>query len=344
MGNVNVKQGLNNMRDLIKKSNGLFSKALLLVLIPVLIINCYIFYMAYGGEGIDYSALNQIDYNSALQGNTEALNDFSNALLEAFPQPNTKTYTSDYILELLDILLIVFLDGFIIVLGTGLINEKKLTPSLISKEAFKKVPALLLLSMISSWVILEVESIIYSSIFTTFAAININNPLLIYTAVFMLLIFYGLAILISSWFMLFIHYMAIAVASSRCRLIVALGYVKAVLKGKVWRQMMRIAPFIILGFILPVSLQAVGIAFSKNSYILIALVAVSALAEIVVFAHMWMHTIPEFFTLEMQSGIQMKIRQMISMAMEKRAKVNNNQEKENNKQTEENKDDIEPKE
>ena len=138
--------------------------------------------------------------------------------------------------------------------------------------------------------------------------------------------------------------MAIAVGSSRCRLIVALGYVKAVLKGNVWRQMISIAPFVILGFIVPVSLQAVGIALSKDPYVLIVLVAISALLELVMFAHMWMHTIPEFFTLEMKSGIQIKIRQLINMAMEKHAKVNNNHQNENNKQTEENNEDNEPKE
>ncbi len=344
MSNVTFKQSLDNMNDLIKKSNGLFQKVLLLVLIPVLIINCYSFYMAYGGEGLDYSMLNQIDFNSALQGNKEALNDFSNALLEAFPQPNTKMYTSDYILELICILLIVFLDAFIVILGASLLTEKKLSASLISKEAFKKVPAILILSIFSSWVILEVESIIYSSIFTTFAAFSMGNPILMYTAITMLVIFYAFAILLSCWFILFIHYMAIAVASSRCRFIVALGYVKAVLKGKVWRQMIRIAPFIILGFILPVSLQAVGIALSKDPYILIVLVAISALLEIVFFAHMWMHTIPEFFTLEIQSGIQMKIRQMINDAMQMKAKANNNQENENNKENEENKEENEPKE
>ncbi len=344
MNNTTFKQGIKNMDDLIKRSNGLFQKALLLVLIPVLMINCYIFYMAYGGEGVDYTQLQNVDYNSVFQGNQDAMADFSEALSQSFPEPSTKTGVADYVLELVDIIAIVFLDAFIIILGTSLLNEKKLSASVVSKEAFKKVIPLLILSMISSWIVIQAESWIYSSIFFAFVSFSMKNPIITYFAITVLVIFISLAILISCWFLMFIHYMAIAVASSRCRLIVALGYVKAVLKGNVWRQMFHISPFIILGFILPVSLQAVGIALSKDPVILIVLVAISALLEIVMFAYMWMHTIPEFFRLELQSGIQMKIRQMIKNAMQNRANVNNKNENENNNQEDENKEDIEPKE
>ena len=338
------KQGFKNMDDLIKRSNGLFQKALLLVLVPVLIINSYVFYMAYGGEGVDFTPIQSIDFNSALAGNQDAILQFSEALSESLPEPSTKAGFTDFILEFIDIIAIVFLDAFIIILGTSLLNEKKLSASLISKEALKKVLPLLILSMLSSWIVIQVEGWIYSSIFFAFMAFNSGNPLITYSAVTMLVIFVSLAILISCWFLMYIHYMAIAVASSRCKLIVALGYAKAVLKGNVWRQMFRIAPFIILGFILPVSLQAIGIALSKDPIILIVLVLISALLEVVMFAHMWMHTIPEFFTLELQSGIQMKIRQMIKNAMESRATANNKKENEDNKKEYENKEDIEPKE
>lgn len=344
MSNTTFKQGIKNMDDLIKRSNGLFHKTLLLVLIPVLIINCYIFYMAYGGEGIDYTQLQSVDFNSVFQGNQEAMTQFSEALLESFPQPSTKASFADYILEFIDIIAIVFLDAFVIILGVSLLNEKKLSASFISKEAFKKIIPLLLLSMVSSWIVVQVEGWIYSSIFFVFVSFNMKNPIITYSAITMLVVFFALAILISCWFLMFIHYMAIAVAAARCRLIVALGYVKAVLKGNVWRQMMHISPFIILGFILPVSLQAVGIALSKDPYILIVLVAISALLEIVAFAHMWMHTIPEFFTLELQSGIQMKIRQMIKNAMENGANANNKKENEDNNQEDEIKEENEPKE
>ena len=343
MEHVTFKQGINNMKDLIKRSNGLFYKALLLVIIPVLIINCYTFFMAYGGEGVDFSALQRVDFNSMLQGNQEAMGEFSEALMESFPQPNTKTTVSDYVLELIDIIGIVFLDAFIIVLGTSLLTEKKLSASDISKEAIKKILPLLILSMISSWIVVQVETWIYSSVFLAFMAFNSGNYMLTYFAISMLVIFISLAILISCWFLLFIHYMAISVASNRCRLIVALGYVKAVLKGNVWRQMFKIAPFIILGFILPVTMQAIGIVLSKNIYVLIILVAISVLLEIVSFAYMWMHTVPEFFTLELQSGIQMKIRQMINNAMHRRMEHNNQKENEDTNQ-EENKEENEPKE
>ena len=133
MSNTTFKQGIKNMDDLIKRSNGLFQKTLLLVLIPVLMINCYIFYMAYGGEGLDYTQLQSVDFNSVLAGNQEAMSEFSEALSQSFPEPSTKTGVADYVLEFIDIIAIVFLDAFIIILGTSLLNEKKLSASLISK-------------------------------------------------------------------------------------------------------------------------------------------------------------------------------------------------------------------
>lgn len=343
MSNTTVKQAFKDMDQLIRRSGGLFQKTLLLVFIPVFIINCYNFYMAYGGVGLDYSALQSIDFNSALQGNTDAMNAFSEALINVFPQPDIKHTFGDYALELIDILLIVFLDAFIIILGTTLMQDKKLPASELFKQALKKVPSVLLLSIVSSWIIYEIESIIYSSIFVTFASFQMSNHVMIYTAVGMLIMFMASMILLSCWFLMYIHYMAIAIASGRCRFMFALGYAKAILKGNVWRQMLHISPFIILGFILPVSLQAIGIALSKDIYVLLVLVAISALLEIVVFAHMWMHTIPEFFALELQSGIQVKIREMINKAMNMHSQ-NNNQHETDNNNTENNTDDIEPKE
>ena len=198
--------------------------------------------------------------------------------------------------------------------------------------------------MISSWIIYEVESIIYYNIFVIFAATRMSNPLMLYTAVCMLIIFMAGAILLSCWFLMYIHYMAIAIASGRCRFLFALSYVKTVLKGNVWRQMMHISPFIISGFILPVILQAIGIALSNDIYILLVLVAISVLLEIVVFAHMWMHTIPEFFALELNSGIQAKIRQMINKAMNMRSQNNNQNKNDNNNTNNNNTDNDQPKE
>jgi len=339
LSKTTVKQAFKNMDELIRHSGGLFQKALLLVLIPVLIINCYSFYMAYGGAGLDYSLLDNVDFNSALKGNAEAIDAFVQGISKMFPQPAIKHTFSDYALEFIDILLIVFLDAFIIILGSSLIQDKKEKTEIYFKQAIKKVPSVLILSIFSSWVIYEVESIIYSGIFVAFASFYIANPVAIYTSILMLAIFMILVILLSCWFLMYIHYMAIAVASNRCRLLFALGYTKAVLKGNVWRQMLHISPFIILGFILPVSLQAIAVALSKDVYVMFVLIAISALLEIVVFAHMWMHTIPEFFTLELQSGIKQKIREMINKAMNMNGKDNNQHKNDNN-----NTDDIEPKE
>ena len=74
-----MKESNKKMGELIKKSGGLFWKTVLLVLLPVLVINCYIFYSNYGSVVNDYTKIDAFDFDNVTDANY--LTDFTDALL-----------------------------------------------------------------------------------------------------------------------------------------------------------------------------------------------------------------------------------------------------------------------
>ncbi len=331
MENSTLKQTYRNMFDVIKRGNGTFFNAFILVLIPVLIITCYSFYAVYGGIGMNYSALDGFNFESLLTGSNEAVAEFQETLYKIIPESSYEQSFADVILDLINSGLIFILDAFIIILAARIIFEKNASNSLVLKSALKKLPTMIIISIFASWIIFEVQSVIYSSVFMFLASLKLSNEVFIYTSVVSTVILTCLLILLATWILLFIRYMAIAAVSGRCRFMLALGYAREILKGKVWKTMFRIMPFIVLGFIIPSFFKAFAIAYGNNVTLSIILVAVSTIVEMAVFTLMWIYTVPEFFNNEKESGIQQKIQEMIERTMNMRknqqTEDNNNEEK-----------------
>lgn len=331
MENSTLKQTYRNMFDVIKRGNGTFFNAFILVLIPVLIITCYSFYAVYGGIGMNYSALDGFNFESLLTGSNEAVAEFQETLYKIIPESSYEQSFADVILDLINSGLIFILDAFIIILTARIIFEKNASNSLVLKSALKKLPTMIIISIFASWIIFEVQSVIYSSVFMFLASLKLSNEVFIYTSVVSTVILTCLLILLATWILLFIRYMAIAAVSGRCRFMLALGYAREILRGKVWKTMFRIMPFIVLGFIIPSFFKAFAIAYGNNVTLSIILVAVSTIVEMAVFTLMWIYTVPEFFNNEKESGIQQKIQEMIERAMNMRknqqTEDNNNEEK-----------------
>ncbi len=331
MEKITFKQSYANMIELIKKSKGLFFTAFLLVLIPVLIINCYSFYVVYGGTGLNYSAVENIDFNSMLTGSSDAVMKFQEALYKIFPETDYKQSLGDGFLDILSTLMIIVFDAFVILLASGFVFEKENGATAILKASLRKIPAMLFFSILASWVVLEVQSIIYSSVFMLFASLKTANPLFMYSSIASMLMLTVGAIFLSTWVLLFVRYMAISYVSGRCRFMLAFGYTREVLKGSVWKTMFKIMPFIISGFILPLFIQATAIAFGYRIKFALCLVLLSVIIELFVFMLMWIYTVPEFFHQEKVSGIQKKIHDMIMQAMNMRK---NEQTEDNNSEDE----------
>jgi hypothetical protein len=332
LNKTSAKQAFSNMNQLIKHTNGLFYKTLMLLLIPVIIITCYNAYIHYGGVGLNYAALNGIDMEAIVSGKQGAMESFMKAFESFIPSVTVKQTGGDIFLNLVNALLILFLDVYFIVLGSGLIMDKKLQSGQVFKLSLRKIFTVMVISLFSSFIITEIESMLFSSVFVTAAMMHLGNKTMITTAVFVASTFFVLLLLLACWLLLYIHFMAIAAVSGRCRLIVSLGYAREILRKNVWHEMLHIAPFVLGGFMLPKIIQALGIAFSHNTVILLTLIGVSTLMEILFTAHMWMYIIPEFFALELSSGIVQKIRDMMSRMMNMQANENG----ENADNTEEN--------
>ena len=318
MEKITLKQSYRNMTDLVKKSKGTLFAAFILVLIPVLIINCYSFYAIYGGAGLNYSAIENIDFNSMLIGGSDAVLNFQEAMYKIFPETDYEQSFGDVVLDLISTLLIIIFDAFVSLLAIGFVFEKENNSTEIFKAALKKFPAMLFFSILASWIVLEVQSIVCSSAFMFFASLKMANPLFIYSSgASMLMLTIG-GIFLSTWILLFVRYMAISYVSGRCRFMLAFGYAREVLRGRVWKNMFKIMPFIILGFILPLFMQATAIAFGYKTMFSICLVILSVIIEMFVFMLLWIYTVPDFFNQEKISGIQQKIHDMIMQAMNMR--------------------------
>jgi hypothetical protein len=291
--------------------------------------------MAYGGTSLNYAALEGLDINTLLTGGQEAVEGFRQALENFLPQVKVNQSAGDLVLEVINVLALVFLDAYLIILASGTVLDKKLEAGQVSKVAIRKIFTLVILSLISSLFVTEIEGFLNISVYMTVVmTCLVDKTMLAGTFVGVGIIVF-LVTLLACWLLLYIHYIAIAAVSGRCRLIFSLGYVREVLRKNVWRQMLHIAPFIICGFVLPAILQAVAVVFAHNTVALLGIVGASVALEVVIVALMWMYLVPEFFALELSSGIVQKIRDMLNKAMNMQAeKQEDNAEKTDN--TEEN--------
>lgn len=318
LNKTTVKQSYANMAQLMKKSNGAFMTALLLALVPIVIICCYSFYVVYGGAGLNYSVIDGFNLNSMLAGSTDAIMKFQEAMLKVFPDVSYEQSFGDVALDIINTLLIIVFDAFIILKAVSIVFEKEYSTTAILKQSLKKIPVVLFFSIFASWIVYEVQAMIYSSVFMIFVSNRLNSAMFLYTSIISTVMITLLSLLVSVWILLFVRYMTIAAVSGRCRFLVAFGYAKEILKGNTWRTMFRIMPFVLLGFIMPAFLQAIAIAIGDNITVSVALVAISAIIELFGFWLMWIYTIPEFFYFEKHSGIQQKIQEAIERVMEMR--------------------------
>ncbi len=316
---ITLKQSYKNMIQILKKSKGSLFNAFILALIPVLIICCYSFFVVYGGTSLDYSVMDGFDVEGMLLGENEAITKFQEAMLKILPDVSYEMRFGDLALDIINTVIVAVFDAFVILVATVLFFDKKYTSSDALKEAFKKVPSVLFLSILVSWLVIEIQNMIYSGVFMFFASIHIKSLVMIYSAFVSALLIAGGMTFLASWLLLYVRYTAIAAVSGRCRFMIAFGYGKEVLKGNVWRGMLRIMPFIIGGLILPAFLQGVAIALGKNTVIMIVLVALSTVLELLSFWFMWIYTISEFYNLEKASGIQQKIQDAVMRAMNMRS-------------------------
>ena len=310
---ITFSRSFQNMKNLIKQSKGVFLYTLILALIPVLIINCYTFFILYDGFTVDYnalSALSNIDFSD--KDVTAKLMEVIEGIVPAVAQ---ETSFGDEVLSAINMLITLFLDAFLITLGVQLAFNKKYDLMQLSKQAIPKMVPILIINLIISYAIYELQQLIYVSVVLLFSSVSMGEPIFIYSMITMAVSYVALALFVGGFITLFYSYMAITVVSSRARAILAFGYSREILKGKTFKQFFHILPFVAGGFILPMILQAVAIG-CNNTVLGIILTAINVILQIGITGLLWFYLIPDYFELEKNSGVQEKLRKMFEQAVQ----------------------------
>ncbi len=336
---VTLAGSFRNMRSMIKKSNGLFVRVLLLVLLPVLIMNCYTFYVQYSDLKVNYDVIDTVDFTRVFEGDMTAVQTFFDSVTKVFDMAEVKTTAADVVFEIINFVLGAFADAFIIALGISLVQNRKIKTGDTAKLAFKNIAGVMFFNILAYWVLSEAQSLVMSGLMTTAVFLHVRNASMLIASVISLVIEAGLAMLLACWAMLFIYYMMVTSVVGRSRAMLVLGYSREILRKKVFRQMLHISPFIVGSFLIPTLMQGIALLFVQGLVPAIIVAALSIILEVVFNMLIWMYIIPDYFILEAECGIQDKLRDIIEKAMQRRNDVfqgrsrnekNNSTENENN--------------
>ncbi len=312
-----------NMRSMIKKSKGLFLRVLLLVLLPVLIMNCYTFYTQYSDLEINYGAMDSIDFSRLLNGDATVIQDYMDSVMNVFGTAEAKTTAADIVFEIVNFVIGAFADAFIISLGICLAGNRKYAIADISKLALKNLFAVMFFDILSYWVISEAQTIVMPGIMLVAVFAHVKNTSLLIASLTSLVIEILIGMLIACWAMLFIYYMMITTVIGRNRPVMALGYSREILRKKVFGQMFHISPFIVGSFLIPTLMQGFTMFLVEELVPAIIIAALSIIIEVVFNMLIWMYIIPDYLVLEKESGIQEKLHDLIEKAIQRQQEIFN---------------------
>lgn len=310
---ITFKKSLGNMTGLIKKSKGLFFRFVLAVLIPLLIINCYNATVTSKSVTVDFSKADQFDFDD--MSNQNYFVEFTDMLTGVLTYNETKASATDTVFAVLEYLLTVFADVFVIVLAVHLYFDKKYNLKDLIKLSFRRCFPVIFFGLFASWTLSYVSSTVQSGIIGVgvFLRASSNGSMLaqigtvtyIGSAVLQL----ALASFIVSFVMMIVFYSVIASVSGRCRWFIAVQYVFEVLRKKKFKQMLHFFLPVLLAYILPTVMLTVGIYTDINTCIVLTCISVTV--QTVLNAMLWNYAVSDYFILEKESGIEDRIRNFI---------------------------------
>ncbi len=316
---ITVKNSLKTMGELIRKSNGKFWSIVVLILLPVLIINCSTFYLAYEGVTLNYDAFNGIDWDTIALRGEEGIKQFQAAFYNFIPSVSAETSTNEMVLQAIGSILLIMLDALLIVLGVSVFFEKQIDNTGTFKMAAKKLLSVLFISIITSWLYYEIQNLVFSGVLTMALGLSIGNTIMLASFVITVAFVFLIATFFACFVTLIADYALIASVSSRTRLFMSIGYAREVLRKRILKQMWHILPFVILGVIIPNALMSIGVVCMSNAVLGVSLAGISTVMQVVVLSLLWFYLVPDFFTLEKESGIQAKLRAMFEEAVKMQA-------------------------
>lgn len=304
-----MEDSIKNMKALIKKSKGHFITTVLLILLPVLIINCYMFYSNYTSVINDYTKVESFDFDNITDANYLA--DFTDALMSVRQAGNTELNATDIVFYIINIAISVFADGFLIIMAVHLLFNKEYKTGHLAMLAIRRCFAVIFFGIIASWAISYVSSAADSSIlmlncFLHAADTSKMAPILFGTTLATTVIHGSIAYFLLSGVMMLVVYCTVVSVSGRCRWFVAPQYVFEVLRGKKFKQLLHFLVPTLLAYFIPAVLSAASMY--AGLYAGLIFTGISVIMQTVFNAMLWFRAVPDFFTLEKESGIEERIR------------------------------------
>lgn len=310
---ITFKKSVKNMSGLIKKSKGLFFKAISAVLIPLLIIGCYNIVVSRQSVVTDFSKADLFDFDNITD--TEYLNGFSEMLMSVQTYKDTKTSVTDTVFTVLEYLLSVFIDAFAIVLAVHVYFDKKYSLKDLIKLSFKRCFAVIFFGLFASWALSFSASTVNSTFIGmgVLARASLNGStfakasLITYAGSAMLQ--WVLTLFFTSFVMMLVFYSTIASVSGRCRWFVALQYVFEILRKKKFKQTLHFTLPVLFAYFIPTVMSVT--ALYTNMSICLILTCVSVIMQVILNGLTWNYAVSDYFILEKESGIEDRIRNFI---------------------------------
>lgn len=303
-----MKDSIKKMNELIKKSRGLFLKTILLVLLPVLIINCYIFYSGYESTVNDYTKIDAFDFDNITVKNYMV--DFPEALMSVRQAGNTDLNATDIVFYIANYAISVFIDGFLIILAIHLVFDKEYKTKQIVMLALQRCFAVVFFGIIASWALSCAGSAMNSNIlkiicFARGAAHGSKlAPMMLGAAAVTAVIHAGIIYFLLAGVMMLVFYSTVAAVSGRCRWFASFRYVLELLDGKKFRQLLHFLVPTLLAFFIPIVLQAA--AMYTGLYTGLVLAGISVIMQTVFNAMLWFYTVSNFIEFEKERKEKMK--------------------------------------
>ncbi len=296
---------------------------IILLLLPILFINCYSFYTTYSSLRLDYSVFEGISLQTILSG-SEGIKKITDAYDNFFVFSSQNASAADMILSCICVILELFLITFTIIRSDEVCNNRKRKN--IVRETFSKLIPIFVAGLFLSQIQQIVASVMLSMTFLLRAMGTQMLPASIAASAF----YYALLFIFSVWVLLYVAFCAITAASGRTRFLLTFAYSREILKKNVIKTMLKTALWIAACVFVPAALEVTAIfnVHTMNTALLLA--AAATLFEVLGICFMLIYLTPVYASLEEKSGIKDKIRQAYENAIKKMQQDKENEQNNNN--------------
>lgn len=308
------------MAGLIKDGRRQLLTALIMILIPVLLINLYSFYVMYDGAAVDFTPLDELagKFNIfSLTSSTEQLEQLMEAMQKVLPQTTYRVHFYDQALVVLEFLIRVVADILVVAIGTGALDKKK-TTDVLGLTVLRRIVPVLIIKLFADWFASLGNDLMLNALFNVAMMAHFKDLFGLWVMGISLVTAAALSLLVLCWGLLFVYYAVLSVCFGRCRLLVSLSYAREILRDRVFKNMLHIAPFVAVGFLVPSLLQFLAMLDMRQPLPGLLLIALAVILQMAASLFLWLFLLKDYFELESVSGIREKIRQMMEQAMRQR--------------------------